>query len=396
MARLKDVVDECLLVAQAFTEINSDTYNEVGAVDFEDNDKDFPLFLFNKRDITATNDKYAHSSNLASQVSYSTTLYFMNTYTELEKTTLTLQAKQDDLIHIASKYFAELKNRTNNGSKGFIVGNISFNAFDETHNERLIQVSYNVSFITYLEDCTLGVFDYPIPSAIHVWDSENLTILGTTTTANDYNIIGVKHDLLNPAASNQPTYNSSDSNFNNLPTLSFNGVGHYLTKTFADFLISETSGEIHSVVRGTMNQRMLTLTSADSIGNNYAVGHSQSSFDFGHFVDSAGGGFNNGIRDTLATKPNEQGTILISLVSDGLAYRIFLNGVEHTVSMGSGANDGKWFSSVPDRDDITIGASLTAIPFYAVQDWAYTGYFNLLTNQDRNILFNELKLKYGI
>jgi hypothetical protein len=43
MARLKDIVDECLAVATAYTAINSQTYNEVNAVNYEDNDKDFSL-----------------------------------------------------------------------------------------------------------------------------------------------------------------------------------------------------------------------------------------------------------------------------------------------------------------------------------------------------------------
>ena len=48
MANISDVVDECLVVSTAFTEISSDTYNEVGAVNFEDNDKVYPYFLFDK------------------------------------------------------------------------------------------------------------------------------------------------------------------------------------------------------------------------------------------------------------------------------------------------------------------------------------------------------------
>jgi len=162
MANLTDVVDECLVVSTAFNDISSDTYNEVGAVNYEDNDKDFPLFLFNKRNITAVVDKYAKSSNLASQTTYSCQLHFMDTYTETEKVSTDLQTKQGELMTIADKYFAELKTRNESGKNGFIVGNITFNSFDETHNERLVEVSYNVDFTTYLEDCSTGTFDYDI------------------------------------------------------------------------------------------------------------------------------------------------------------------------------------------------------------------------------------------
>jgi len=160
MADISDVVDECLVVSTAFTEISSDTYNEVGAVNFEDNDKVYPYFLFDKSNISSVVDKYNKSTQLASQVTYTAQLYFMNTYTELEKTTVTLQTKQSDLITIANKYFAELKTRTQSGSKGFIVGSITFNAFDEVHNNRVVQLSYNVEFITYIENCSTGTFNY--------------------------------------------------------------------------------------------------------------------------------------------------------------------------------------------------------------------------------------------
>jgi hypothetical protein len=183
MADLNDVVDECLVVSTAFSDISSDTYEELGAVNFEDNDKLYPFFCFNKTNISATIDKYSKNTNLASQVTYTCQLHFLNTYTELEKATatattssssssstsstsstttatVTLQTKQGVLMAIANKYFAELRTRNNSGDNGFILGDVSFNAFDETHNERLVEVSYNVQFITYIEDCSLGTFNY--------------------------------------------------------------------------------------------------------------------------------------------------------------------------------------------------------------------------------------------
>ena len=162
MATLSDVVDECLVVSTAFSDISSDTYEELGAVNFEENDKVYPFFLFNKRDISATEDKYNKNTNLASQVTYTCNLYFINTYTELEKNTVTLQTKQGELMTIANKYFAELRTRNESGANGFVIGSVSFNAFDETHIERLVQVSYSVEFITYIEDCSVGTFDYDI------------------------------------------------------------------------------------------------------------------------------------------------------------------------------------------------------------------------------------------
>jgi len=159
MAKIKEVVDECLAIATAFTSINSQTYNEIGAINFEDNDKSYPMFLFNKRSVEVKVNKYSRN-NLPSQSTYSCNLIFLNTYTELEKTTTTLQTKQDSLMDLASKYFAELRARNDSGANGFYLGEISFNSLDETHSDRLIQLSYNVEFIANVTDCSLGNFNY--------------------------------------------------------------------------------------------------------------------------------------------------------------------------------------------------------------------------------------------
>ena len=160
MARLKDVVDECLTIAVAFTDISSSTYNELGAVNFEDNDKDFPLFLFDKRSVSVEVLSYTQQTGLPSKSIYTCQLHFMDTYTEAEKLTTDLQTKQDALIDIANKYLAELKTRTESGTKGFYVAKSGFTSIDETHNEQLIQLTYTVEFITAIENCTLGTFNY--------------------------------------------------------------------------------------------------------------------------------------------------------------------------------------------------------------------------------------------
>jgi hypothetical protein len=159
MAKIKEVVDECLTIATAFTSINSQTYNEIGAINYEDNDKSFPLFLFNKRNVEVVVDKYSRN-NLPSKSTYSCNLLFLNTYTETEKLTIDLQTKQDTLMDIANQYFAELRERNASGTNGFYLGDITFNSNDETHNEELIQLSYNVQFIANVTDCTLGAFNY--------------------------------------------------------------------------------------------------------------------------------------------------------------------------------------------------------------------------------------------
>lgn len=159
MARLQTVVDECLTVATAFIDISSSTYNELSATTWEDNDKNFPFLLFDKKSIEVTVDKYSRT-NLPAKSTYKATIYLFDTYNESEKSSTSLQAKQNALMTSADKYFAELRSRNESGVNGFYLGTISFVPNDESLNNKLIQLTYSVEFIVNREDCTLGTFVY--------------------------------------------------------------------------------------------------------------------------------------------------------------------------------------------------------------------------------------------
>lgn len=159
MARLKTVVDESLTVSTAFTSINSQAYNELSGVNWADNDKTFPYLLIDKRSFEMVVNSYT-KTGLPRQTTYTSRFYFFNTYTETEKASTTLQTKQDELIDIASKYFAELRSRNESGANGFFLGTTSFNSLDEMQNGDLLQLSYNVEFIVNIENCSLGTFVY--------------------------------------------------------------------------------------------------------------------------------------------------------------------------------------------------------------------------------------------
>jgi hypothetical protein len=76
------------------------------------------MFLFDKRNIGVNVDRFTRT-NLPAQTTYSCQVLFFNTYTETEKLTIDLQTKQDDLIIIADRFFAELRTRTQSTDKGF-------------------------------------------------------------------------------------------------------------------------------------------------------------------------------------------------------------------------------------------------------------------------------------
>lgn len=219
MARINDVVDECLAVATAFSSINSQTYNEIGAINFEDNDKTYPLFLFNKSGIEVNVVKYSRT-NLPSKSIYTCNLLFLDTYTESEKTTTALQTKQNELMQYAEQYFAELRRRNATGVNGFQLGEVSFNSNDEAHNDRLVQLSYNVEFIVFVENCTLGSFSYdgldkPTSLDVSATTSSAITLswVDNATSETNYEVYrstnGTSFSLLDTIAANSTSYTDS-------------------------------------------------------------------------------------------------------------------------------------------------------------------------------------------
>jgi hypothetical protein len=219
MARLQTVVDECLAVATAFVDISSSTYNELSAVNWDDNDKYFPMFLFDKRSVEIAVNKFSRL-NLPSRSTYTQTFYFFDTYLESEKSGTSLQAKQDALMVIADQYFAELRGRNASGENGFYLGDISFNSLDDMQNNRLIQLAYNVELIVHREDCSLGSFSYAgVEQPTNLICSSNtdtsidISWTDNATGETNYEVWrssnGVDFTLLNTIAANSTTYSDT-------------------------------------------------------------------------------------------------------------------------------------------------------------------------------------------
>lgn len=221
------------------------------------------------------------------------------------------------------------------------------------------------------------------------WDSDNVDVVSTTTTAKDYML---QHDLVNPAAGNQPSLNTEDSNFNGKDSLSFDVSGDYLTKSISGYRASDADGEIHTVVRTTSANISFGFSVTEIATNNNTISVGGATTTRYTFIRDT---VNTAISDSLSTDLSLQGTMLLSLVSNGSNFRIFLDGVEKTVVMDLGLNDGKWFDSI-SVDTLTIGALLRLTNVFGTFDWAATGTFPLLSDVDRTTLMDGLKNRYGI
>lgn len=221
----------------------------------------------------------------------------------------------------------------------------------------------------------------------NAWSSENLTIVGTTTTALDYK--GV-HDLANPGATNQPTFNASSVDFGGKPSLSFNGIDDYLIKNTANFN-NVASGFQIDVFKGTTPR---ALTSADNATNaRYTSGYTSDGKIGFELVFIT----NRFTANTLVW--NTAVGNVVAYVSNASAYLISLNGASNSgadLNIINGANNGAWFNSVGLRDNVSIGGRITSTPKYANIEWVFSGVGTNTSETDLNALTLALKNYYKL
>lgn len=154
---LSSIITDLNTVATAYSSLNDFSYNEIHNVNEASNS--FPMLLVNKRSLDFEVQTFSRLG-LPNQTTLGLQLYFFNTYTELEKESTTLQAKQQELLDISLQFIAEIRKRYESTDYPFNITDVSYNVIDESHNERLIQISVNLTYMIKINDCTLGTFNY--------------------------------------------------------------------------------------------------------------------------------------------------------------------------------------------------------------------------------------------
>lgn len=161
MAQLNDIVDELNTIATAFTSINTFEFNEVDYIN-DNRKKSYPVLLVDSRNIDINPESFKRN-DLPHKVAYTLKLFFFDDYHTSEQKTTTRQAKYSELETIANQFLAEVKRRgIADSSLGFhIVDSQVNNGFvvDEVHNDKLVQLVYDVNFMAY-NDCSTGSFSY--------------------------------------------------------------------------------------------------------------------------------------------------------------------------------------------------------------------------------------------
>jgi hypothetical protein len=232
----------------------------------------------------------------------------------------------------------------------------------------------------------------------NVWDSEHVIIDGTETTFTDFNNVGTTYDLVNPTATNQPTYTVSDADFNNLPSLTFDGVEDYVLGNAPNWRSSDTSGAFISVYRLVSGTRLAPLIASNTASNlNYINWSVILSNTYRNTNVTTSG--NDSYRGSTNIQTSSQ-SFVIANVSTGSEYKMWVNENAETLLLVSGSLDGsKWFAAEsPGFDTIGIGALLRTnlAPIFANIKWCMSGYFPYVDDATTLNLISILKTKYGI
>ena len=263
------------------------------------------------------------------------------------------------------------------------LGNISelvFYGTDQSANRRAIETNANNYYSIYPT-----VLDF---NPYNVWDSEHISINNTTTTFTDFNTVGTTYDLVNPAASNQPAYTSSDSDFRGLPSITFDGAGEYVSNAVSSYRVGDSSGMYIGVFKYNSGGNFNFFTSCSSSSNTTFI--RQARFPgVTQYIHRQGGG-----TTTVDTTQSaiDVGDVTIQALAGDASNFIAYN--ETGVIPDSVTGSYKWFDSVAGRTNIGIGASLNPAIRYADITWCMSGYFPYVDDATTESLITALKNKY--
>ena len=266
--------------------------------------------------------------------------------------------------------------------EGFLQESILY-PIDQSANRRAIEININNYYSVYPTALDFNPYN--------IWDSEHISINNTTTTLTDFNTVGTAYDLVNPAASNQPTYTSADSSFRELPSLTFDGSGEYVSNAVSDYRGGDSSGMYISVFKYIGGNTFNFLTSSDEDTPARYISQSR--------LENGATRYDNIYRGNISNINTTQSEIISgdieiqALAGNGSSYITYnSNGViDNTVS---GNVSYQWFSEVGQRDNVVIGASVTNSIDYSNISWCMSGYFPYVDDETTLSLITALKNKY--
>ena len=215
-----------------------------------------------------------------------------------------------------------------------------------------------------------SIADY---GALHLWVAGDRVVNGDgTIMVPDTGLVG-GIDMSTATSGTTPNYTASDINFNNQPTLDFDGVGDVLFADITEFRPDDNKGVFVSVFKIDGGTFGFTLMPADSSAiTNYANQDSSTS-NFYRSIYNQSGILRQyrGDSDVVTGSP----VVVMANGCSGTGYHIWRDGEEEVITFISGANDGAVFlDDYSNLDKLSIGARLTSSPSYANITWALSAY----------------------
>ena len=287
-------------------------------------------------------------------------------------------------------YAKNVGNRVASSDARFSLnGNIQFEAYyttDQSTNVPDIQAFLNSHYNIYAED----ILEF---NPYNIWDSEHITIDGTTTTIHDFNTFGDKIDMSNPSASNQPTYNAASANFNGLPSFTFDGVSQYVKGDIVDYRTTDTSGVVVNVFRHLSGVFLVDLTFSQSSTSLRYISTAINTNSYRTLLTLTDSRSFRGNTNIVTGSPSS----VVAYADEGSSYAMNINGNSETITMISGSNDGEaWFNG-NQFDNVSIGAIIRSTGLtYGNLEWCMSGYFPYTDESTILKIVNFLKNKYGV
>lgn len=151
-------------------------------------------------------------------------------------------------------------------------------------------------------------------------------------------------------------YYGSTASFVNDYSWHGDGINKYAYKSVANFRSADTKGFIGGWIKTTSFGVLAIWASSDEATTSHSFRVLLNNGKIRFAITSTG--VNNVIDSNTSTLLT--GTWRHFLVgSTGAAYKMYIDGVDDGFTIAAGSNNGKWFSSCLNRDNITVGANRT-------------------------------------
>jgi hypothetical protein len=165
------------------------------------------------------------------------------------------------------------------------------------------------------------------------------------------------YEFVQTTAAKKPTWDESNADLNNRPTIVFDGTDDLLQ--YVSNLTTATSGTLFFVTRPSAVHAAASdtvLASADEASANdvLQVGHHYVAATPNALVYSLAAAAGTGVRGS--TEVTADANQLFTFQSSGTAWTMRRNGAAETLTVIAGSNTGNWFGDSANRDNVTLGA----------------------------------------